>query len=79
MQKINKIILSEIKKNINVNFFVDFLNEKYAKNGVIFTNENNTIIIYNYKKLEKHELSKFEGIIEGINYCDTPESRNKTG
>ena len=76
MNKINKIILGDIKKNLNMNDFIDYLNEKYGRSGLIFSNENNTIIIYNYTKLEKRELSKFEGILEGINY---DEASNKTG
>jgi len=76
MNKINKIILGEIKKNLNMNDFIDFLNEKYGRSGLIFSNENNAIIIYNYTKLEKRELSKFEGILEGINY---DEASDKTG
>ncbi len=59
-----------------MNDFIDYLNEKYGRSGLIFSNENNTIIIYNYTKLEKRELSKFEGILEGINY---DEASNKTG
>jgi len=76
MNKINKIILGEIKKNLNMNDFIDYLNEKYGRSGLIFSNENSAIIIYNYTKLEKRELSKFEGILEGINY---DEASDKTG
>jgi hypothetical protein len=76
MNKINKIIIGEIKKEIDINLFVDYLNNNHGKSGVVFSNENKTIIIYNYTKLEKRELSKFEAIIEGINY---DESSNKVG
>jgi hypothetical protein len=76
MNKVNKIILGEIKKNIDLNIFVDFLNEKYSRNGLMFSNDSNTIIIYNYTKIDKKDLQRFEGILEGINY-DPNES--KTG
>jgi hypothetical protein len=76
MNKVNKIILGEIKKNIDLNVFVDFLNEKYSRNGLMFSNDSNTIIIYNYTKIDKKDLQRFEGILEGINY-DPNES--KTG
>lgn len=76
MNKVNKIVLGEINKNIDLNIFVDFLNEKYSRNGLMFSNEGNTLLIYNYTKLDKKDLHRFEGILEGINY-DPNES--KTG
>jgi hypothetical protein len=77
MNKINKILLGEISnKQLNINHFIDYLNEKHGRSGLVFSNENNAIIIYNYTKLEKRELSKFEGILEGINYDETSD---KTG
>jgi len=76
MNKINKIILGEIKKEIDINVFVDYLNNNHGKSGIVFSNENKVIIIYNYTKLEKRDLSKFEGILEGINY---DESSDKIG
>jgi len=68
--------LEKLKKNIDLNVFVDFLNEKYSRNGLMFSNDSNTIIIYNYTKIDKKDLQRFEGILEGINY-DPNES--KTG
>ena len=68
MNKINKIMLGNINVDLNVNLFIEFLNEKYGRNGLVFSNENNMILIYRYKKIEKHELSRLEGILEGINY-----------
>lgn len=68
MNKINKIMLGNISVDLNVNLFIEFLNEKYGRNGLVFSNENNMILIYRYKKIEKHELSRLEGILEGINY-----------
>jgi hypothetical protein len=76
MNKINKIIVGEIKKQIDMNLLVDYLNNNHGKSGIVFSNENKLIIIYNYTKLEKRELSKFEAIIEGINYEESP---NKSG